>query len=86
MADNNTPRHRLKTWPEYYQALIDGRKTFELRFDDRGYDVGHVLVLDEFDVTKGYTGRTSEWSVTYLLRGVAFGLAEGHVCMGVQPA
>jgi ubiquitin len=40
--------HRLKTWPEYYVAIQEGRKPFELRFNDRNFQVGDKLILEEF--------------------------------------
>lgn len=41
--------HVLKTWPDYYKALADGTKRFELRNDDRDYCVGDYLCLREWD-------------------------------------
>ena len=72
---SNTTDHVLKTWPEYFEAVASGAKTFELRFDDRGYQVGDHLVLREWSVTDGYTGRVVIKRVSYVLRGGAFGLA-----------
>lgn len=40
--------HRLKTWPEYYQAMQENRKPFELRFNDRDFQEGDQLILEEF--------------------------------------
>lgn len=39
--------HELKILPEYYQAINEGIKTFEIRFNDRDYSVGDVLLLKE---------------------------------------
>ena len=36
--------HDLKILPTYFDDVAKGRKTFELRFDDRGYFEG-VFVL-----------------------------------------
>lgn len=45
--------HELKCWPQYYEALVcperQRRKSVEVRKDDRGYQVGDVLVLLEWD-------------------------------------
>ena len=48
--------HRLKIMPEFFRAVTDGRKTFELRKDDRGFSVGDHLVLAEWD-GEDFTGR-----------------------------
>lgn len=51
-------RHNLKTWPEYFQAVIDGKKTFEIRKNDRDFKVGNELLLQEYDPEQEtYTGR-----------------------------
>lgn len=42
-------RHELKTWPIFYNAILDGTKTFECRKNDRDFKVGDTLVLKEFD-------------------------------------
>jgi hypothetical protein len=45
-------RHELKCWPPYFERLLDGSKTFEVRKDDRGYQTGDWLVLREWDPAK----------------------------------
>lgn len=75
--------HELRCWPEYFQSVRDGSKPFELRRDDRGYAVGHTLLLREYDpMTPGYTGEALRVRVTYCLRGGEW-LAPGYVCMGI---
>ena len=40
--------HELKVWPKFFQPLIAGKKTFELREKDRKYQEGDELILQEF--------------------------------------
>lgn len=56
-----------KVWPEYFQKIIDGVKTYELRLADFECKSGDVLVLKEWNPeTKQYTGRVIEKVVTYV--------------------
>ncbi len=48
--------HRLKILPEFYQAVIDGRKPFEIRNNDRNFKSGDDIILNEWENGK-YTGR-----------------------------
>lgn len=77
--------HHLKTWPEPFQAILDGRKTFEYRKDDRGFEKGDLLLLREWvpecddQCPAGrYTGREVRFRVDYMLRGPQFGIPEGY--------
>lgn len=44
--------HHLKTLPQYFQAIIDKRKPFEIRENDRNFKVGDWVVLEEFIKTE----------------------------------
>lgn len=48
--------HHLKTWPEFFDDVVSGRKTFEIRKNDRDFKVGDEVILEEFDEVHGYTG------------------------------
>ena len=59
--------HELKTWPEFYEAIVDGRKNFEVRCDDRGFQAGDSVYLREWDPSRGYTGRRLTARIGYVL-------------------
>lgn len=62
-----------KTWPKYFQAILDGTKTFDLRLADFDCSVGDMLVLREWDPqTKEYTGRQVERIVKYVAKSKNF--------------
>ncbi len=60
-------RHEKKILPVYFQPILDGRKTYEVRLADWECKPGDVLVLREWDPAKmTYTGRTVEKDVLYV--------------------
>ncbi len=75
-------QHELKAWPEYFQPVLTGEKTFEVRRDDRGFAVGDVLWLREYDLGAGYTGREVFASVPYTLKDSAW-VKDGFVVMAL---
>lgn len=71
--------HELKTWPEYFNAIAKGEKTFEVRKNDRDFQVNDILVLQEYDpMTKKYTGVELTFRVGYILYGMG---VEGGYCV-----
>lgn len=68
--------HELKIKPEYYDAVANGIKTFEIRKNDRNYAVGDTLRLREFDkddmyqvkwaTHSEYTGKECFAAITYI--------------------
>ena len=54
-------QHHLKTWPAEFSAVISGQKKFELRRNDRDFQVGDVLVLKEFVPCGTCNGRGRVW-------------------------
>lgn len=56
-----------KVWPEYFQQILDNKKTFEVRLNDFEINEGDILVLKEWDPeTKDYTGRELERKVGFV--------------------
>ena len=73
--------HVVKSWPAFFQAIIDGDKNFEVRYDDRHYQRGDVVLLREFDpapdAEKPYTGREVQAVIGWVQHGSEWGLADG---------
>jgi hypothetical protein len=60
-------QHELKIWPEFFQAVLTERKTFEVRKNDRGFQDGDHLLLREWRPDRQlYTGREVLVGITYL--------------------
>jgi Domain of unknown function (DUF3850) len=77
--------HELKIWPRFYEEVESGRKTYELRKDDRDFQCDDTLVLKEYDPdTKKYSGRQVVRRVTSIMRTFA-GLEHGFCLMSIAP-
>ena len=68
-------KHQLKIWPEYLSAIRLGLKPYEIRKNDRNYQTGDILALNEWNPrTKKYSGDY----ITIIVKSVA------HECIGVK--
>lgn len=84
--------HRLKTLPDYWEAVASGDKNFEVRRDDRGFQKGDILELVRIPRTENGI-RTDGWGppemlrrrVTWVLTGGQLGIEPGYVVMGLAP-
>lgn len=86
--------HELKTDPEVFAPVWNGTKTYEIRFDDRGFAVGDILFLRETRATGEkmsigapleYTGREKRQIISHILRGPLYGLQDGWVILSFEP-
>ena len=83
--------HNLKTWPQYFDAIEQGRKTLEIRKNDRGFAVGDILrLLEYYPAQDKYTGNEAYVLVTDILHGAPkgargyFGVADGYCAMSIR--
>lgn len=78
--------HRLKTHPKYFQYVRAGLKTFELRKNDRDYEVRDELVLEEYYpgiFDGGYTGQIERRRIGYILEHASeYGLSDDYCILG----
>lgn len=59
--------HKLKIGSEFFKAVKDGRKKFEIRKNDRAFHEGDILVLEEYDpINQQYLGGVIKVEVTYM--------------------
>lgn len=79
--------HAVKTWLNYFKPQESGEKLFELRKDDRPYNVGDFFLSQEFDNAKNeYTGKETTYIITYILRDADFfGLKNGYCILQLKP-
>ena len=59
--------HKLKIKSEYFSAVINKTKTAEVRYNDRNYQVGDILILNEIDSLGNFTGNKCSVIVTHVL-------------------
>ncbi len=75
--------HRVKCWPGYFAAIIDGQKRFEVRANDRDYQTGDTITLCEWDEATLYTGREVTFTIGYM---TTFSQREGYVVFALVEA
>lgn len=75
--------HELKILPFYFKDVATGVKSFELRKDDRNYNIGDKLHLKEWEDEK-FTGRHMTRTISYLIRSCPeYGLKDGYVILSM---
>lgn len=77
--------HVIKIQRPYADAIAEGRKKFEVRLNDRGYNAGDLISFivkdDSFTVlTHPINGKT--YQITYVHSGL--GLQAGYVVFGIK--
>jgi ASC-1-like (ASCH) protein len=74
--------HDLKIEKRYLDLILSGKKTFEIRKNDRDFKEGDFLVLrDIHPASFEYMGRALLVEVVYLTE---FEQKEGYVVMGIK--
>lgn len=74
--------HSLKIAPKYFEKVVSKEKSFEVRYNDRNFQVGDILKLMKY--TEGsYTGRSVYVKVTYILRDFE-GLQPNFVVLSIE--
>ena len=78
--------HYIKIKESYANAVDEGRKNFEVRLNDRGYNAGDEVaftVVNQFDMTDLYHPLTKKkFKITYVHSGL--GMKEEYVVFGIE--
>lgn len=78
--------HYIKIREQYADAVEEGRKNFEVRLNDRGYNAGDEVaftVVNEFDMTDLYHPLSEKkFKITYVHSGL--GMEKGYVVFGIK--
>jgi hypothetical protein len=90
------PAHSLKVWPPYFEHLLDGRKRFDVRFNDRHFKVGDGILFHEYvpadqgkSRTDYFTGRKLLMRIRYIFKprpdiDADRGLVPGYVVLDLE--
>lgn len=79
--------HELKSRTQPWHAVAYGRKRYEVRVNDRDFEVGDLLVLRHWNHEANCYGRGSEVivaAVTHITRGGEWGLPEELCVLGLR--
>ena len=82
--------HELKIKHEYLVEVVMGRKTFELRKNDRDYQVGDLIrFIDIKQDSKGgfdiYIDEDTLYKITYILKDVPeYGLDKDYCILAIK--
>lgn len=77
--------HELKIMKPFADAILDGRKTFEVRTNDRGFNAGDTVKFKCVDMLNFWIPHKIEgmpYRITYVLSG--WGLTDGYVAFGIE--
>ncbi|TFJ75461.1 hypothetical protein CKN94_07410 [Carnobacterium maltaromaticum] len=73
--------HELKIAPCYYEEVITYRKMFEIRKNDRDFQVGDRVLLKEY-VNGEYTGKSVIFKIAYLTN---YEQKKGYCVFSISP-
>ena len=75
--------HELIIRPEFFEACTSGKKTFEVRRNDRPFEIGDYLALNEWN-GENYTGRCALFDITYILSDTEY-CKPGYAILSIAP-
>lgn len=81
-------RHEIKIKQCYLYHILEGRKTFEIRKNDRDYQVGDTIrflpLEDENYNVYDISSSIPDYQINYVLADFG-GLQQNYVCLAISP-
>lgn len=78
--------HEIKILEDYADAIAEGRKNFEVRLNDRGYNAGDKVQFEVINKNGGVCSRhllsKKVYEITYVHSGL--GVKKGYVVFGIK--
>jgi len=79
------PTHTIKLKEGFCDAVLEGRKTFEIRYNDRGYQTGDLVrfsPVDSADRIVQHRIADKLYEITYVLSG--WGIPDDYVVFAIK--
>ena len=77
--------HELNTCDEFMPDIATGKKTFEVRKEDRNFSLGDHVILNGWNMLLSeYTKDKILALITYKLDGGQFGIKPGYCVLGIK--
>ena len=78
--------HRIKIEQHYLINILEGKKNFEIRKNDRDYQVGHEIIFlplasENYDVHE-IVRHIPRYKIIYVHQG--YGMADGFAALGIE--
>ncbi len=68
-----------KCWKQYFEKVLDGKKTYEVRLNDDYYQIGDRLILEEYD---NYNSEKTGRSVTKIITDILYVQSDSEIRFG----
>lgn len=76
-------RHYKKLQTKRFYEVKNNEKSFLLTEDNDNYNVGDIIVLDEFNASNKATGNAIARTITFIDRDTEDGLNKGYCVLGL---
>lgn len=77
-----TRLHELKIWPQFFDDVVNKLKTYEVRVNDRAFQVGDIITMREWDPdVKMYSGRSCQIRILHMTDSSHWYMIPNHLAI-----